>query len=127
MDIPTEYKYSKSHEYLNIEDNKIATIGITNYASNELGDIVFVELPEVGSEFKAGEKFGVVESVKSVSDLYLPIDGKIVEINSELEDSPQYVNEEPYGKGWMIKVEAASGFDSSDVISPEEYTAFIKN
>lgn len=123
MDLPKELKYAKTHEYLKAEGSA-GTIGISSYASNELGDIVFVELPEVGTEFKSGEKFGVIESVKSVSDLYSPIDGKVVEINNDLADHPEFVNEEPYGKGWMIKLELA-GAENSELITSDEYGKFI--
>ena len=125
MNFPKELKYSKSHEYIKVEGNK-ATIGITSYASNELGDVVFIELPDIGKSFNSGDKFGVVESVKSVSDLYIPVSGKIVEINKELSDHPEYVNQDPYGKGWMIKIELTKSLDENkELISPEEYSKFV--
>ena len=125
MNFPKELKYSKSHEYIKVEGNK-ATIGITSYASNELGDVVFIELPDIGKSFNSGDKFGVVESVKSVSDLYIPVSGKIVEINKELSDHPEYVNQDPYGKGWMIKIELTSDLNQNkDLISNEEYSKFV--
>jgi glycine cleavage system H protein len=126
MDLPKELKYAKTHEYLKVQGDKTATVGITSYASGELGDVVFVELPEVGKEFKAGEKFGVIESVKSVSDLYVPCNGKITEVNNELSDHPEYVNQDPYGKGWMLKIELASKpEENKDLISSEEYGKFV--
>ena len=104
MAVPNELKYSKEHEWVKVEGN-VATIGITEYAQSELGDIVFVELPETDDEINEGDTFGSVESVKTVSELYAPISGKVVEVNEELEDSPEFVNESPYEKAWMVKVE----------------------
>ena len=125
MNFPKELKYSKSHEYLKVQ-GKQATVGITAYASNELGDVVFVDMPEVGKTYKAGEKFGVIESVKSVSDLYIPCDGKITEINKDLSDHPEYVNQDPYNKGWMIKVELTSTPEQNkELISADEYSKFV--
>ncbi len=125
MNFPKELKYSKSHEYLKVQDNQ-GIIGITSYASNELGDVVFVDLPEAGKTYKAGEKFGVIESVKSVSDLYIPCDGKITEVNKDLGDHPEYVNQDPYNKGWMIKVELTSSPDQNkELISDDEYAKFV--
>lgn len=126
MDIPNELKYSKSHEYFKVSGNNQAIIGITAYASSELGDVVFVEMPEVGKTYKEGEKFGVIESVKSVSDLYIPVSGKIVDINKDLSDHPEYVNQDPYNKGWMIKVELTEDISSSkELISADEYSKFV--
>lgn len=102
MAVPNELKYSKEHEWVKVEGN-VATIGITEYAQSELGDIVFVELPETDDEINEGDTFGSVESVKTVSELYAPISGKVVEVNEELEDSPEFVNESPYEKAWMVK------------------------
>ena len=125
MNFPKEFKYSKSHEFIKVQGNQ-AIIGITSYASNELGDVVFVDMPEVGKTFKAGDKFGVIESVKSVSDLYIPCDGKITEINKDLSDHPEYVNQDPYNKGWMIKVElTASPEQNKELISADEYSKFV--
>ena len=125
MDFPKELKYSKSHEYLKTQGSQ-AIVGITSYASSELGDVVFVDLPEAGKTYKAGDKFGVIESVKSVSDLYIPCDGKILEVNKDLGDHPEYVNQEPYGKGWMIKVEVTGSPDKNkELISADEYSKFV--
>ena len=125
MNFPKELKYSKSHEYIKVNANQ-AIIGITSYASNELGDVVFVDMPEVGKTYKAGEKFGVIESVKSVSDLYIPCDGKILEVNKDLNDHPEYVNQDPYGKGWMIKVDLTSNSEQNkELISADEYSKFV--
>jgi len=103
MNLPKELKYSEEHEWVKVEGNRVR-IGITDFAQSELGDIVFVELPEVGDEVEADEPFGSVESVKTVSELYAPISGKVVEVNDELDDSPEFVNESPYEKAWMIVV-----------------------
>lgn len=125
MDFPKELKYSKSHEYVKVQGNH-AYIGITSYASGELGDVVFVDMPEIGKSFKEGDKFGVIESVKSVSDLFIPVSGKIVEVNKDLNDHPEYVNQDPYGKGWMLKVELSGSLDSNkDLIPADEYSKFV--
>ena len=126
MDFPKELKYSKSHEYLKTLSENKAIIGITAYASSELGDVVFIELPEAGKTFKTGQKFGVIESVKSVSDLYMPHDGKILEINTDLTDHPEYINQDTYGKGWMLKIELTSNLNQNkDLISADEYSTFV--
>ncbi len=104
MEFPEGLVYSESHEWLKDEGNK-ATIGLTDYAQSQLKDIVYVELPEIGSEFKKGESMGVVESVKTVADVFSPISGKVMETNLTLKDFPQYINEDPYGKGWIVKME----------------------
>jgi len=117
-------KYSKDHEWVKVEGNR-ATVGITDFAQSELGDIVFVELPEVGDEIEANEPFGSVESVKTVSELYAPLSGKVVEINEELEDSPEFVNESPYEKAWMIVIEISDESQLESLMSPEEYEAMI--
>lgn len=105
MNLPEHLKYSEEHEWVKVLEGNQAQIGITEFAQNELGDIVFVELPEVGTELERNEPFGSVESVKTVSELYAPVSGKVVEINKELENSPENVNESPYESGWMIVVE----------------------
>ena len=114
MSIPTDLRYTEEHEWVKVEDGKVR-IGITEFAQSELGDIVFVELPQVGDELEADEPFGSVESVKTVSELYAPVSGKVVEINEELEDSPEFVNESPYEKAWMVVIEP------SDVSEIENY------
>ncbi len=111
MNIPVELKYTKDHEWVRLEGN-IATVGITDYAQSELGDIVFVELPGIGDEIKQSDTFGTIEAVKAVSDLYAPVSGKVIEVNGSLEDEPMLINSDPYGDGWMIKVE----FDNSDEV-----------
>jgi glycine cleavage system H protein len=124
MSTPKELRYSEEHEWVKSEDSKVR-IGITDFAQSELGDIVFVELPEVGDEIEADEPFGSVESVKTVSELYAPISGKVVEINEELEDSPEFVNESPYEKAWMIVIEPADSSEVDKLMSAEEYEKMI--
>jgi glycine cleavage system H protein len=126
MSIPKELRYSEDHEWIKMEGNKVR-IGITEFAQSELGDIVFMELPEVGDEIALGESFGSVESVKTVSELNAPISGKIVEINEELGDEPQFVNESPYEKGWMIVVELSDESQIDNLLSAEKYEAMISN
>jgi glycine cleavage system H protein len=122
--VPSEFKYSKEHEWVKVEGNT-ATIGITEYAQGELGDIVFVELPDVDDEINEGDTFGSVESVKTVSELYAPVSGKIVETNDELEDSPEFVNESPYEKAWMVKVELNDESQLDELLSAEQYSEMI--
>ncbi|MBS1572434.1 MAG: glycine cleavage system protein GcvH [Bacteroidetes bacterium] len=124
MNIPTELKYSKDHEWVKIEGN-IATIGITDFAQGELGDIVFVDVDTLDDDLSHGEIFGSVEAVKTVSDLYLPISGKVIEFNSELEDQPELLNTDPYGKGWIIKVEISADADQSELLSSSDYQAIL--
>ena len=124
MAVPSEFKYSKEHEWVKVEGNT-ATIGITEYAQGELGDIVFVELPDVDDEINEGDTFGSVESVKTVSELYAPVSGKIVETNDELEDSPEFVNESPYEKAWMVKVELSDESQLDELLSAEQYSEMI--
>nr|MDH3098646.1 glycine cleavage system protein GcvH [Bacillus velezensis] len=120
MSTPKEMRYSKEHEWVKVEDGK-ARIGITHFAQAELGDIVFVELPEVGAEIKADEPFGDVESVKTVSELYAPINGTVTEVNEDLDDSPEFVNESPYEKAWMIVVEPADAEEIENLMTSEQY------
>ena len=122
MNIPEDLQYTKSHEWVRIEGDT-ATIGITDHAQDELGDVVFVELPEEGATFDAGESFGTVESVKAVSDLYTPVGGEVVEVNSALEDAPENINEDPYGEGWIVKLRTTDG---ADLLSPEEYEKAVE-
>jgi hypothetical protein len=124
MNIPAELKYTKDHEWVRIEGN-IAVVGITDFAQGELGDIVFVDIDSVGDELNAGDVFGSVEAVKTVSDLYLPLSGKVVEFNEELESEPELVNTSPYGKGWIIKLEIAAGADQSELLSADQYNEVI--
>ncbi|RXJ01788.1 glycine cleavage system protein GcvH [Anaerobacillus alkaliphilus] len=125
MNIPKELRYSEEHEWVKVEGNQVR-IGITDFAQSELGDIVFVELPEVGDEIQADEPFGSVESVKTVSELYAPISGKVVAINDGLDDSPELVNESPYENAWMIVIEPSDNSELEKLMSAEEYEAMIK-
>ncbi|QUG42540.1 glycine cleavage system protein GcvH [Psychrobacillus sp. INOP01] len=124
MNAPKDLKYSAEHEWVKTEGGNVR-IGITEFAQSELGDIVFVELPQVGDEIKAGDPFGSVESVKTVSELYAPISGKVLEVNTELEDSPEYVNESPYENAWMIVIEPADLTEVDGLLSPEKYEELI--
>jgi len=125
LSFPENLKYSKEHEWVKAEGN-IATVGVSAYAQDQLGDVVYVELPKEGKELKAMEEMGVVESVKSVSSIYCPIAGKVIEINSALNNQPQLVNEDPYGKGWMIKVEMSGAQDLSPLLSAADYKKLLE-
>ena len=124
MNIPVELKYTKDHEWIKIENN-IATIGITDYAQGELGDIVFVDVDSVDDELKSGDVFGSVEAVKTVSDLFLPLSGKIAEFNSDLEGEPELLNSDPYGRGWIVKVEISNGEIEGDLLTADQYKDVI--
>ena len=124
MNTPSELKYSKDHEWVRIEGN-VATIGITDFAQGELGDIVFVDVDSVDEDLTAGDVFGSVEAVKTVSDLFLPVSGKVIEFNDALEDEPELLNSDPYGNGWIIKLEVADGADMSKLLTAEEYQATL--
>ncbi|MBD1370811.1 glycine cleavage system protein GcvH [Hazenella sp. IB182357] len=125
MNLPNELRYSEEHEWVKSEDENKVRIGITDFAQSELGDIVFVELPEVGDEIKVDDPFGSVESVKTVSELYAPVSGKVVAINSELEDSPENVNDSPYEGGWMIVVELTDASEMENLLDAEGYKRVI--
>ena len=125
MNTPKELRYSEEHEWVKVEGNQVR-IGITDFAQAELGDIVFVELPEVGDEISADEPFGSVESVKTVSELYAPISGKVVAINEDLDDSPEFVNESPYEKAWMIVVEPTDASEVDSLMTAEQYEEMVK-
>lgn len=124
MDLPKELLYSKEHEWVKKENGKVR-IGITDFAQDELGDVVFVELPEVGDELEVDEPFGSVESVKTVSELYAPVSGQVVEINEALEDSPEFVNESPYDKAWMIVLEVADESELDNLLSADQYENMV--
>lgn len=124
--LPKDLRYTEEHEWIKKEDGNHYRIGITDFAQDELGDIVFVELPSVGDELKADEPFGSVESVKTVSELYAPISGKVVAVNDDLDDSPEFVNESPYEKAWMIVVEADDDAAYESLLSVEDYEGRIK-
>ena len=123
MNIPVNLKYTKDHEWISIEGN-VATVGITDFAQGELGDIVYVEIEKIGENFSKEEVFGTVEAVKTVSDLFMPLTGEIIDINETLNEKPELVNEDPYGKGWMIKIKTNSS-DTSDLLNSEEYKKLI--
>ena len=124
MNTPSELKYTKDHEWVKVEGNN-ATIGITDFAQSELGDIVFVEIETEGEDLDAGEIFGTIEAVKTVSDLFMPFAAKVIEFNSELESNPEMVNEDPYGKGWMVKVEFEGDFDDSELMDAAAYKELV--
>ncbi|MBI2400218.1 MAG: glycine cleavage system protein GcvH [Deltaproteobacteria bacterium] len=125
MEFPKDLKYTKEHEWVKVEGN-IATVGITDYAQDSLGDVVYVELPQEGASVTKHEPFGVVESVKAVSDLYSPLSGTVTEVNDAIVDSPEAINEDPYGDAWMIKVEISSDSDLGDLLTADEYQKFIE-
>ena len=124
MEFPEDLKYSKEHEWVLVEDN-VATVGITDFAQDQLGDIVFVELPGVGDKVSKEDAFGVVESVKAVSDIYAPVSGKVLEVNDDLPENPEMVNEDPYGDGWMIKIEMNDIEELQDLMSAAEYEEYV--
>ena len=124
-EIPSNLRYSEEDEWARIESGRV-TVGITDYAQTQLGDIVFVELPEVGRSFEKGEPFGVIESVKAVSDLYAPISGEIVEVNADLSERPEQVNEDCYGDGWMIAVAVSDGSDLSEHLDAASYRRHVE-
>ena len=125
MSVPVELRYSEEHEWVKVEGDKVR-VGITEFARAELGDIVFVELPEVGDELTVNEPFGSVESVKTVSELYAPISGKVVEINEGLSDDPQFVNESPYEKAWMVVIEPSDQSQIDALMTAEKYEEMTK-
>jgi len=125
MNFPEDLKYTKEHEWVRIKGN-IATVGITDWAQDQLGDIVFVELPEEGENVEKSDTFGVVESTKSVNDVYVPLSGKVVEVNDPLLDSPEIINEDCYNEGWMVRIELSDKSELDDLMNAEEYEAYIK-
>ncbi len=124
MNIPKDLKYTKDHEWVAVNDN-IATIGITDYAQSELGDIIFVEFPEPGDSFESEDSVGTVEAVKTVADIFTPLSGEITEINAEIEDSPDLINTDPYGKGWLIKLQLSGEEGLSDLLSAAQYNELL--
>ena len=122
MSVPGELSYTKTHEWVRREDD-VATVGITDHAQDELGDVVFIELPERGATFGVGDAFGTVESVKAVSDLYAPIEGEVVEVNEALNDAPEKINEDPYGDGWIVRLRVS---EDDDLLSAEEYEKVLE-
>ncbi len=124
MNIPAELKYTSDHEWVRIEGN-IATVGITDFAQGELGDIVFVDISTVGQTLNAGDIFGTVEAVKTVSDLFLPVQGTVLEVNAGLDANPEAVNSDPYGDGWMVKIQLADGADTAELLTADAYKSLI--
>ena len=124
MEIPAGLRYSKEHEWVATEE-EVATIGITDYAQEQLGEIVYVELPAVGDKISKDDAFGVVESVKAVSDIYAPVSGTVVEVNQELPESPEMINEDPYGDGWLVKVKVSDATEIDDLLDHEEYDELV--
>jgi glycine cleavage system H protein len=124
MNIPSDLKYTKEHEWVRIEGD-VATIGITAYAQGELGDIVFVELPDIGAEVKQMGRFGTIEAVKAVSDLFSPVTGKVVDINKGLDDDPMVINRDPYGGGWIIKVKVMSSGELAQLLGADGYKKIV--
>ncbi len=124
MSIPNNLKYTKEHEWVLVE-GRVGTIGVTDYAQGELGDVVYVDIDPALSEIKKGESIGTIEAVKTVSDIFAPFSGKVIELNSEIKDSPEIVNTDPYGKGWMIKIEISNPADLEDLLDASAYQALI--
>ena len=124
MDIPNELKYTKDHEWVKLEGD-IATVGVTDFAQGELGDVVYVEVETLGETLEAEEVFGTIEAVKTVSDLFMPLPGEVLEINQSIEDEPEIVNEDAYGKGWMIKIKVSDSSKYDSLLSAEEYKALV--
>jgi len=124
MNVPANLKYTKDHEWLRLE-GETAYVGVTDFAQGELGDIVFVEIETVGETLKKEEVFGTIEAVKTVSDMFMPIGGEILEMNPAIEETPDVVNKDPYGKGWMIKIKITNPSEINDLLTPEKYQALI--
>lgn len=125
MEYPSGLKYSREHEWVKVEGN-VALVGITDFAQDELGDVVYVELPDVGAELEANNTFGVVESVKAVSDLYSPVTGTVTEVNEELNDQPELVNSDPYEDAWMLRIEMSDTSEVDGLLDADEYKSFVE-
>ena len=125
MKIPRDLAYTKDHEWIRVIDN-ILTIGITDFAQGELGDIIFVEFPGIGDEFQKDDPFGTIEAVKTVPDIFAPVQGKISEINHNIENSPEIINSDPYGDGWLVKIEITEHMVSDGLLSPEDYELLLR-
>ncbi|MCC5467550.1 glycine cleavage system protein GcvH [Pelosinus baikalensis] len=124
MNIPKELKYSKDHEWVKVE-GKVAIIGVTDFAQSQLGDVVFVELPDESGTVKVGDGFSVIESVKAVSDIYAPVSGKIVKVNQALTDTPDLINQEPYGEGWIVVIEMSDSSELDDLLDSDAYAQLV--
>jgi len=125
MNIPANLKYTKDHEWIRIE-GETGYVGVTDFAQGELGDIVFVEIETVGETLKKEEVFGTIEAVKTVSDMFMPVSGEILEMNNDIEDTPDVVNKDPYGKGWMIKIWITNPAEVNDLLTPEKYKSLVE-
>ena len=125
MNIPSNLKYSNDHEWVRVEEN-VAIVGITDFAQSQLGDIVFLDIQTEGETLSAGEVFGAIEAVKTVSDILMPVSGKIIEVNESLEGTPELVNSDPYGEGWMIKIEMSDAAELNDLLNAEQYEEIAK-
>lgn len=125
MEIPKDLKYTNEHEWARIEGD-VATVGITDYAQESLGDVVYIETPEIGTNVKKGEELGSIESVKAVSDVFSPISGEIVEVNEELADHPEYINQSPYDKGWIVKIKISNPEEADELMDNTKYEKFVK-
>lgn len=124
MNIPENLKYTKDHEWISV-DGDTATVGITDFAQGELGDVVFVEIETVGETLDAGDTFGTIEAVKTVSDMFMPVSGEVLEVNPKLEDTPDLVNSDPYGEGWMVKIRMSNADEVGNLLSAEDYKSLI--
>jgi glycine cleavage system H protein len=122
---PSDYRYTNEHEWVKVEDG-VATLGVTDFAQKELGEVVFVELPEVGHVFDAGDEIGTIESVKAVAEIYTPLAGEVVEINEALKDDPELVNEDPHADGWLVKIKFSASSDFDDLMNAEAYEEFTQ-
>jgi len=123
---PNDYYYSQDHEWIKVEDGQIGVVGITDFAQKQLGDVVYVELPEVGTQLEFHQTLGVVESVKAVSDIYSPVSGEVVEVNQALNDSPELINEDPHGQGWIVKIKIKDESELQKLMSATEYEKYIE-
>jgi glycine cleavage system H protein len=123
--IPEDNRYAKSHEYIHVEGD-VGTIGISDYAQKELGDVVFVELPQVGSQLELGDELGSIESVKAVSELFSPVTGEVIEVNEALAEKPELVNTDPYGDGWMVRIRLTAADEADELMNAEEYDEFVE-
>jgi glycine cleavage system H protein len=125
MQFPENLKYTKEHEWVRVENDSIGVVGITDYAQSELGDIVYVELPQIGKQVKQLEPFGTIEAVKAVSDLFSPLSGEVIEVNEKLKDSADLINKDPYGEGWIIKIKISDLSELNNLLSAEDYKKLI--
>jgi glycine cleavage system H protein len=123
---PSDYRYSKDHEWIRVEDD-VCVLGITEFAQQELGEVVFVEMPEVGQVFDSGDEIGTIESVKAVAEVYTPVAGEVVEVNDAVVDDPEVLNDDPHGEGWLIKLRFSSADDLKELMNAEQYEEFVES